>query len=212
MALTSKIELVIRDRIAFYCNLHGKNITVAREWHSSAHGKNQRTDMAIFCKNHGLFALIETKAVYTLDAFFNPQSRDYFLNVIKKDQSKSASVASKLSVNVQTYELLFAVHPHVASGASLNPVIKYIPKIRQCIKTHTHSYLIKAQKEICDVLTLAKLNYETGMIQGGCEFGIDVDVMWWLIYHPNSLNGQVASICGMNLCDGVHTSPHPCIL
>ncbi len=194
LALTSKIELAIRDRIAFYCNLHGKNITVAREWHSPAHGKNQRTDIAIFCKSP-LLALIEIKAIYTLDAFFNPKSRDYFLNIIRNDQSKSASVATNLvsaqKVSVQTYELLLAVHPHVTLGTSLNPIIKYISQINKCINRHGDKYFNKAQTKIRNILSSASLNYEEGIIKGGCAFGVDVDVIWWLIYHPNHLNGQV---------------------
>ena len=61
LALTSKIENPIRDKIAVYLNnkLYEKDILIAREW--------KRTDIAAI-KNGVAVSLIEIKAMYTFDA------------------------------------------------------------------------------------------------------------------------------------------------
>jgi hypothetical protein len=83
LALTSKAELPIRDRLAF--NLHKRfwkdEIVVTREW--------QRTDLALL-KNNEPLLICELKAGYTFDSIYNYKQ---YLRLIQIGFAKSKKKA-----------------------------------------------------------------------------------------------------------------------
>jgi hypothetical protein len=78
LALTSKIEFPIRDKLAYnlYKKLWGQGIIVAREW--------RRSDLAFLDGGEPVF-ICELKAAYTFDIF---KHEDY-LKLIEKDIAKA---------------------------------------------------------------------------------------------------------------------------
>lgn len=124
LALTSKIELPFRDRLAF--RLHKDlaahpEIVVSREW--------KRIDLAVLRGPHPEM-LLELKAMYSFDMQGKTAPIDY-PKLIRSDVDKLRRIsASYRSEPPVIFTLLLATHPHSAPPASLDRVIKYASAIR----------------------------------------------------------------------------------
>src|SRR5690348_7326338 len=81
LALTSKIEHPIRDRMAFYLHskFSGAGSIVAREW--------KRVDLAVIASDGKPSCLVELKACYTFDAL---EKEPWFLEPVSSDLVKIA--------------------------------------------------------------------------------------------------------------------------
>ncbi|MCC6140184.1 MAG: hypothetical protein IT389_06155 [Nitrospira sp.] len=173
LALTSKPEFVIRDRLAW--ELHNKQLPpefiVAREW--------KRIDIAILRKQDKPTpaSLIQLKT-WSLFTFID-EAQKHFLEVCK-DIDKCEKKGKECLV----YALVLATH----IGARLpdkryDGVVKYRRGWGKAIKDHGSSEKVKAQAIESTIAALKnfKLYAERGEIEAGKAFGAKVSILYWLI-------------------------------
>lgn len=87
LALTSKIEFPIRDRLAFrLCQrlLESSDLAVAREW--------KKYDLAVVTDGSEARLLLEAKAMYSFDLFTRSGSK--FVRACSKDRKKLLEVGA----------------------------------------------------------------------------------------------------------------------
>jgi hypothetical protein len=125
LALTSKVEFVIRDHLAWQLHqkLSASGLEVAREW--------RRIDLAVL--NDGTPVLcVQLKAMYTSDAVFG-RNVDAYLAAMRADDAKSRKAAH--GARTEMFGLLVVTHPDPPlsdRGAPiLGPTIKYPHLIRR---------------------------------------------------------------------------------
>jgi hypothetical protein len=183
LALTSKIELSVRDKWAYL--LHRQldpSFVVSREW--GIKGNKSRVDLAIL-KGFIPNSLIELKAMYSFDAL-NQKENERFASRIRNDFIKAKRIANQ---NTGVYALLLATHPKSVIPDSFgNKIVKYRPSINRVINKYGED--VVAQKTKAAVAeAYAEWDCVThGTIKGGATFGISVDVMYWLFTEKYSHN------------------------
>lgn len=171
LALTSKVELPLRDRLAF--GLHERlwpEAVVARE-------HPVRTDLAILTPDGAPRLLLEAKAFYSFDAARDPEWNKYRQRVVD-DVAKAHRVAIE---STEVFALAIVTHPLVV-GRTPPGVIKYEPGVAHALMTHGTA---------AKVLELADENLRTGMaslgpvhsgaIDAGQAMNVDVQLVWYLI-------------------------------
>lgn len=171
LALTTKIELPLRDRWAFslYTKLKNKRFVVSREW--------RRTDLAIL-KRTVPAALIELKAMYTFDAALDPSEIGGFANAMAKDEVKAKRLASDLT---EIYTVLLATHP-----GKVNPeysgIIKYDAGINKAIRKYGSEANVKEKAINATNNILSHRNVVSfGDLNGGKAFGVNTSILYWLV-------------------------------
>ena len=169
LSLTSKIELPIRDRLAF--QLHERfrteaNLTVAREW--------RRFDLAILERKEPVL-LVELKAMYSFDVFTSRAATQY-PGAIESDARKMAEFTRSNSVRgAGCYTLLLATHPHSAPPSQLDGIVKYSGDIRRYHPIDGDALLEAVSTQFRKHPASA-----AGELAGGSAFGIAASVYWWL--------------------------------
>ena len=171
LALTTKIELPFRDRWAFA--LHRElpdNFIVSREWN--------RTDIAIIDDDIPK-ALIELKAMYTFDAAILQKNVDAYCEAMERDEIKARKVAKE---STEIYTIMLMTHPRSEVPIRYQKVIKYIPGINKAIRKFSKASLVaKAATNAIDKKLSCKNVIAKGSVIGGKAFGIETDVLYWLI-------------------------------
>ena len=172
LALTSKIEHPFRDRLAYALHLQlGEQYIVSREW--------KRADLAIL-QDRIPIALIELKAMYTFDAIID---FDHYSCQIEADFTKMNGLAA----SAQHYCILLATHPKKRIEPYLFGVAKYNAGINRSIKIESEEQI----KQKANQNVFNKFGENTiiarGSITGGSSFGIETDVVYWLIGEDNSI-------------------------
>lgn len=165
LALTSKVESPIRDRLAFalHSMLGESGFIVAREW--------QRIDLAVF-RGPEPVALVEIKATYTFDGF-TPEYQDALRDDYTKCRRKGITGG-------QIFTLLVATHPHGEPTVAAEGVIKYAHKIRRSLaKYGSHEAVAKANAAKIESWRRAEV-LDQGRLNGGEAFGVPVSVYYWL--------------------------------
>ncbi len=188
LALTSKIELPLRDRWAFslYERLFPLDYIVAREWEpqiKTLPGKKRpRIDMAILNRKQQPIALVEIKAMYSFDAFGGLQK---YLERIKNDKKKLINVNGETKAASSLYVVLFATHPQCEIPEEYRreeKTIKYWENINKEIERQGNVELLKkkVQKNISDGLEDIIVNdkYE---LEAGSAFGVKTSVLYWIM-------------------------------
>lgn len=174
LALTTKIELPLRDRLAYvmYKKLKEEGLVVSREW--------RRVDLAVLRETVPQ-ALIELKAMYTFDALRERGNLKKRIGYLFEDIKKASQFDCK-SENI--YGILLATHPRHAIPLEFTNIIKYIPGINSALKR------LGDQKKVAEVSVnrieklLASEKHtvvKKGTMLGGSAFGIETDVLYWLI-------------------------------
>ena len=171
LALTTKIELPIRDKWAF--TLHNKlqeKYTVAREW--------KRTDLAVLVGSIPE-VLIELKAMYSFDAALGEQGGKRFTDRMHADQLKAKKISSD---HTEIYTVLLSTHPKCHIDKSMYGIVKYSNYINRAFKEIGNESSIR---EKCNLGILRNLNDKKvlghGEISGGQAFGVEVVVSYWLV-------------------------------
>ena len=171
LALTSKIERPIRDKLAYFLHRsfeNHNNIDVAREW--------RRVDLAVIVdrKPH---ILLESKAIYVFDIW--DQETEWFVNdeknSIKKDLEKLKNLPS--GTDAEKLLLVLATDCDRPPKASLDRIVKYgdlLRKYHKGKKTEDETRM-QAKKRFGDFKY-----FSSGIISGGHAFDIKVDVHWWI--------------------------------
>lgn len=170
LALTTKVELPFRDRIAF--RLHQDyapaGCIVAREWN--------RIDLAVLASDGSPLCLVELKAMYTFDAMGNLR---FFTDATTADEQKARQKAGEAT---SVFSLLLVTHlDRLVPEAYLKPV-KYSGGINRALLRwgDAHAVRAKASAEIEGGLA-GRCVVARGHVEGGAAFGIGVSVLYWLV-------------------------------
>ncbi|KKB79714.1 hypothetical protein VW35_04140 [Devosia soli] len=169
LALTSKVEAPVRDRLAF--TLHqsvGSDYLVAREW--------DRVDLAILSRSQVPVALLELKAMYSFD-----DAMRYCL-ITAEDEAKTRSFAPQASA---VYSLLLATHVSSQVPQGLRRVVKYDGHINRAARKVGDPELVRtALLARMDEALRERNLVASGNLAGGIAFELPVDVFYWLVRDP----------------------------
>ncbi len=170
LALTSKIELPFRDRLAYRLQREleqlGDGRWVSREW--------KRFDLAILREREQPVALVELKAMYSFDMF---QSRGLQLypRLIASDQEKMDGARRKHAA-VDDYILLLSTHPHDTPDPRYMDTVKYYRQIKAAKHRDPDAQAAVVQRHFLDHVTVAQ-----DVIECGSAFGVEVSLYYWLM-------------------------------
>ena len=168
LALTGKIELTIRDRIAY--SLHRQmrdeeNIQIAREW--------KRFDLAIIEESRPVM-LVEAKAMYSFDMFAN-KAKNKYPTKVQKDVKKMMDYSEGKHVSPEIMTLLLATHPYSVPSKELGGIVKYRREIER-FTPHSVMALTDAVNKYFGDQSI----YEGGEIVGGTAFDTKVSIFYWV--------------------------------
>ena len=175
LALTTKIELPLRDRLAYvlYKKLKTEGLIVSREW--------RRVDLAILGETAPQEVLIELKAMYTFDAV---NERGYYKKCIDYLFEDIKNASELVGKSEDIYGILLVTHPMQIIPFKFERIIKYMPGINGALKR------LGNQKQGADVSVdrIDKLLVEgehtiikKGTLLGGSAFSIETNVLYWII-------------------------------
>jgi hypothetical protein len=175
LALTSKVELPIRDRLAFALHRRLDQRLVAREW--------KRVDLAILADDGSTpELLLEAKALYTFDLIGEAVWVDRFPKKVRDDVA-AMRARSDLVERTQLFALVLATHPLSEAGPQLRQLAKYSRGVGKAIAAlgDAPAVLREADAAIRAALPDASEILCTGEIWGGAAYGIEITVPYWLI-------------------------------
>ncbi len=173
LAVTSKIEFPIRDRLAYRLvkRLASEGLSVrravAREW--------KRFDLAIVNDAQRAELLLEAKAWYTDDLYFeNPK----VLPASQEDKVKLLNKGPHCGDAPELLTLILLTHIHTPNeiATDWNGVVKYLPYLhkRKCDFSITNVFnAIRHQYG-----ELEHPIFSVGSIEGGCAFGSRISVIY----------------------------------
>jgi hypothetical protein len=169
LALTSKVELPIRDRLSFALAQmrQGEGDLVAREW-------KERVDLAILSSTREPKALVELKCMYSFN-LFNAFDERRFKSAVERDRSKLKRLIQKHHMTqANPYVLVLVTHPLNIPKADYTGVIKYLNKIKRIGE--------KTSAEVTEKISSSFGNcpVATGCIPSGRWFNTNVEVHYAL--------------------------------
>ena len=167
LALTSKIEKPIVDRLAYSLHRDNKCACIAREW---TNGNYRRGDLAVIL--NGVPKLIlEAKAMYSFDMFANDAKKKYPERV-NNDAEKMQNF--KPDGQIERLAMILLTDTNACPDKKYRGIVKYIDGLNK-------------PKKSCDELRCAvERNFEclpihsSGCICAGRAFDLDVTVHYWL--------------------------------
>jgi len=171
LALTSKVEFVVRDKLAFglHRRLHPSRAVVAREW--------RRTDLAVLTQGVPVL-LLELKAMYTLDGISSVAMRR-FTGLVRHDIRKARRFAGPTT---ELYALLLVTHSEGTLEPRVEGVVKYRARINAALdRLGTPAAVRRVSSRNTDVSLRALGPLTRGSIKAGRAFGVPVLIDYWLI-------------------------------
>ena len=171
LALTSKVEGPLRDRLAFRLRQRldrESGLAVAREW--------KRFDLAVVTEAGEAQLLLEAKAMVSFDLWENPRK---FQGYCASDREKMLEAASRAESWPTLLTLAFVAHPHRPHDIPKHwdGVVKYLGRMRR----HAEKSMDDAEAEILRVFPAPAFPpIASGRIHGGCAFGTVVSVLYGL--------------------------------
>jgi hypothetical protein len=175
LALTSKVELPIRDRLAFALHRRLGQHLVAREWN--------RVDLAVLAEDGSTpELLLEAKALYTFDLIGEDVWVDRFPKRVR-DDVEALRARPDVVARTQLFALVLATHPLSEADPQLRQVAKYSRGVAKAIAAlgDAATVLRQADAAIRAALPDASEVLRTGEIPGGSAYGVEVTVPYWLI-------------------------------
>jgi len=169
LALTSKVEAPVRDRLAFALHRSmGMEYLVAREW--------DRVDLAILSPSQLPLALLELKAMYSFD------DAARYCRITAEDEAKTRLFAPQAGA---VYSLLLATHVSSQVPQSLRRVVKYDGDINRAARKLGDPELVRAALlHRMDEALKERNVVASGNLVGGVVFELPVDVFYWLVRDP----------------------------
>jgi hypothetical protein len=168
LALTSKVEGPIRDRLAFQLHsaLLPRGLSVAREF--------RRVDIAVLDGDEVL-ALIELTAMYTFDAH-HPRRIARYREKLREDASKCHGQQYK---GAQIFTVLLATHPHGMPTEGAAAAIKYANDIRSSFAKHENAanILATATEQVSGWYADPR---KGEIMDVGLAYGVSVSVYYWM--------------------------------
>lgn len=170
LALTSKVEFAIRDRLAFrlHTRLGDGPSQVAREWH--------RTDLAVLSGGAPTL-LLEVKAMYSFDAIDSAVGLRNFHRQVLRDRDKSLRPEAG---SAEIYALLLVTHPGGPCGAELDAVVKYRAGIERGAKRGIDRVREDAAAAVSEKFHDFRLITTRGSLDAGTAFGVPVSIDYHL--------------------------------
>ncbi|MER7954755.1 hypothetical protein [Streptomyces sp. NPDC096030] len=177
LALTSKPELPIRDRLAWVLHRELPGSVAAREWNPG--GGRARSDLAVLQEEtHEPLALVEMKAAYTFDfARAEQLTVEKYRRYIADDLDKAHQAGG---TSARVFGLLLLTHP-ASPPRQPTPVVKYGREIARALSGRTPDELSGVALENARRCLAAHGTVEDGTLHAGRAFGIDVDVKYLLV-------------------------------
>ena len=183
LAMTSKIEMPFRDRLAFQLHnaLSSNKIFVAREWPTG--DSHKAIDMALIDKHGNPLDLMELKALYTFDVFKREGDKivlekyfDYMINDLEKMNGFQ---------DVGKYLILLMSHVPQVPSKIPKKLVKYDGDIVRYMDQLNSGNDAKYRY---DVLRLANEKFvnspeiKEGKIDCGQAFGVNVSLFFWIFH------------------------------
>jgi hypothetical protein len=169
LAVTSKIEIPFRDRLAFllHRDYSDAGYLVAREW--------DRVDLVIVEPTGRPETLIELKAAYTFDA---SQADPWFGPRISGDLIKARALGGP---ETDVYARLLVTHVAGKIEPKYEKVIKYSAGINRAIeKLRSPEYVLAAaEQNLKNIYSSRIVDHGEGGV--GEAFGLKVSLFYWLI-------------------------------
>lgn len=175
LALTSKVELPVRDRLAYALYQRLPRSLVAREW--------KRVDLAVLAEDGKTpQMLLEAKALFTFDLIGDEVWVDRYPMLVRKDVA-ALRARSDLTEHTQLFALVLATHPLTPAGPHLREVAKYSRGVAKAIGAlgTADAVFEQADAAVRAAVPDASEIVDNGRIPGGSAYGVQVDVPYWLI-------------------------------
>jgi hypothetical protein len=173
LALTSKVELPIRDRLAFALSRRLKDsFLVAREWRS--------VDLAVLSRDvpQSPRMLLEVKSWYTFDLVGRSVVR--VVQMARKDRAKLLGLPGLPSA-AQLFVLVLATHPLSVIGPDLAQVAKYSAGISAGITRFGSADEVGRRGSDNLAPELSELGaLHAGMLEAGEAYGVPIQIRYWL--------------------------------
>lgn len=172
LALTSKVELPLRDRLAWSLSTQLPDLVVAREW--------KYTDLAILDQTATAIALVEATALYSFDVATPDRA-----NVRKYRDKVEADIAKAFALlhghQAAVFALVLVTHPMDALPLDLDGVIKYRTLIQAALNRATPER-IRAGARATLASALDPLGPATlGSLMAGTAFGVRVIIDYRIV-------------------------------
>lgn len=176
LALTSKVELPIRDRLAYELFRQLPRCRVAREW--------RRVNLAVLSGDHASvpLMLLEAKALYTFDLVGDASWNARYPAMVEHDIRKLRAV-SNLQPETQLFALMLVNHPGGPVGSDLKQIAKYSPGMAKAVKVangDAHTVAEQARHYL-DARLKAMGPVRSGEIRAGEAYGVPLDIQFWLV-------------------------------
>lgn len=177
LALTSKPEHAVRDRMAWVLHTGMPGCVTAREWGPG--GGRARSDLAVLDEiSHEPLAILEMKAAYTFDfARESQRSAGAYLRCVADDLDKAHAAGVE---RTRIFALLLLTHP---ASAPVQPtaVVKYGAEIARSLVGRSAAELAVVARENAARGLRAMGTVTDGAIPLGRAFGIDVSLNYLLV-------------------------------
>ena len=175
LALTSKVELPVRDRLAFRLSQQlPEGLFVAREW--------RRVDLAVLEEGPEALPrmLLEAKALYSFDLVGPPKWATRYPDLVERDVAKLRAMGS-MPVDVQAFVLVLATHPVTEISASLRHIAKYATGVAKAVQLMGDPDAVAAEARQRLLGHLRALGpVREGKMNGGTAYGVEINVLYWL--------------------------------
>jgi hypothetical protein len=172
LALTSKVERPLQDRLAWCLHTRLPGLVVSREWRA--------TDIAVLSAGaESPLMLLEAKAMYSFDVGWEHRAgASAYPRLMQQDIAKARALDPHDSADV--YALGLVTHPH-GSPRNLPGVIKYLDRINRALNTVSPEDL-----QLMSAATMRQAlsplgQVRSGNLPAGAAFGVEVTVGYWLV-------------------------------
>jgi hypothetical protein len=183
LALTSKVELPIRDKLAWrLAHQYEHDFYVAREWN--------RIDMAVLRSNdaHPLM-LCQLKAMYTFDAVIGGPDSNGFAETCA-DELDKLKMMRGLHNSIEICTILLATHPlcKLPSHSETSGAIKYSQGVNRAFRECGSENVIKTNCHDAVSAYFTERGYDSlpGEIKAGQFYGIGVEILYWVVTNKQS--------------------------
>lgn len=169
LALTSKVERPIVDKLAFCLHRNYAEFDVAREW--TKPNEIQRVDLAVLAHNSPRL-LLEAKAMYGFDMFSSVSNKRKYRCRVKKDVKKLMNF--RPNYVVERTAMILLTDTNCCINDKFSQVVKYLGKLKgPAISFDKLKCAVENNFEHLPV-------YSNGSISAGKAFCVDVTVHYWL--------------------------------
>jgi hypothetical protein len=181
LAVTSKPELPIRDRVAWYFHRKHPSFIAAREYYIKSLDKNskrgKRVDLALLKKaSLAPVALVEFKAMIVPDPLNNPEHQS-MVSLID-DLNKLANITRVPRLGVML--MVHIANPDPLKKRQLDRgVVKFMSKF--CTWAKEPDALEKASENVERFFVRAKLNVSALTIEPGSAWGVGVKLIAFIL-------------------------------